>query len=252
MSLWSISNLLLPLLGGFLFCIFYPRVRFLLSGDSGQRLIFASATVGVILSIISYFLASLESLHIGTWATHPLHYLSFIKAHFFSSEPFKTPDIISLFLGPAIGGILSLLDNKQSALTKALQLRGDRLECLLDRAWSARLPVMLTLKSGKVYVGLLKDTVVTYRGLTHLELLPAFSGYREPLDSSTILHHKLEPKRVTFNVIYHELLGWLPEAGGKNNDALVKNDKLTIKTNEMEFTVDTQDIGVVVSFDDIE
>jgi hypothetical protein len=116
---------------------------------------------------------------------------------------------------------------------------------ILYRAFVYRKPLMVTLKSGKVYVGQsaseLKDPVILF---TSLKLIPLYSGYRDPTT-----------QRVTFTVFYKELMARITDPKGKQpdpDDPLAK-DLVDLRISEGEIVpIDLVDFGVVIMWSEIQ
>jgi hypothetical protein len=124
---------------------------------------------------------------------------------------------------------------------------------VMFRATIFKKPVMVTLQSGKVYVGkpflsLWEDPT---QALTFIKILPSKSGYRDPVT-----------KKVTLGTRYDELLNERLveiDEGIPRDDAKDATDPLTSDVlglinahDEIVAHVDIEDMGVVISWSQLE
>ena len=163
--------LLLPLLGGFLLLHRSYRWRFLLARFDGHRLIFFSAFAGVFL------------LAVSTVLTYLLAYLwPFLADSWHDVVPFAHS-------GKAIGALalgfsLPCVINRRRGQDRATQTRatieyfGDDLEMLILRSMDVRMPLLITLGTGKVYVGYAARLFNPEVDRKYLRLMPVASGFR--------------------------------------------------------------------------
>lgn len=119
------------------------------------------------------------------------------------------------------------------------------------RATILQKPLMITLKSHKVYVG--KPYVVLWedptQALTFLKILPTKSGYRDPLT-----------KKVSLPTRYKELSERLIELPDETPMTRVDQTNplasdfmdLTDRDNEIVARVDIEDLGVAIAWDEVE
>lgn len=99
----------------------------------------------------------------------------------------------------SIKSILSLINDLQShtkkaTLSRAILWLNDDFELLLQRALSKSMPICITLKHEKVYVGYVAGTIDPGDKREMLRILPYMSGYRRP-----------EDKRVKFTTFYDQI-----------------------------------------------
>ncbi|MCC5898079.1 MAG: hypothetical protein JJU32_09205 [Phormidium sp. BM_Day4_Bin.17] len=96
-----------------------------------------------------------------------------------------------LILAFILGGLawlpLNLLTDAEYHRIKAIKSQNDVFEILCDKAIRETKLLLLTLKSGKVYIGI---TTVAYNPAVdrkYIQLLPFFSGYRKEDDKTLVL-----------------------------------------------------------------
>jgi hypothetical protein len=115
----------------------------------------------------------------------------------------------------------------------------------LHRATFYRKPLMLTLKSGKVYVGTpVKGIGDPSVHANFIKIVPILSGYRDPTT------HKVElPTR--YRDITSRITAWHEETLGSTDDPLAQ-DIADLKLNNGELiAIDMQDVGVVILWSEV-
>lgn len=172
--------LLLPLLGGFLFLSYWNRTENFAKRLDKERLLLWSAISGSVLlglSIVAYLLVPITPNWMGLhwlqkwWAYHiPFNYSGFA--------------LLAGVLGPFGAWFLNnvppfkqLWDLAEEG-KRAINDYGGPLEKLLYRAMKGEKYVMVTLRSGKVYIGRVAISLAP-EDETAFYLLPIKSGYRE-------------------------------------------------------------------------
>ncbi|HEV7396068.1 MAG TPA: hypothetical protein VGN86_06125 [Pyrinomonadaceae bacterium] len=170
--------LLLPLLGGFIFFCHWNRSKYFAKRQDKERLLLYSALFGVFLlggsffaSILIQHIAFLERLRVW-WA--------------YNTPPIPYSGISSFAFGMGIAGCWLL--NHLWPFTKiwtpanegkrAILNYGSPLEQLLFRALAENKRVMVTLASGKVYIGRVATSLAP-GDETAFYLLQTKSGYRD-------------------------------------------------------------------------
>jgi hypothetical protein len=211
--------LILPLLGGYIFARKCYRTRYDALRSENYRLLFLAAEIGVYLLIIAAFLRFLFN-----WLTSIFPLLSAIDSFWHSVIPFEYSGtaFTAFLIGRTLYWIINKRLDRDEEVDKAIQEKGDALETLLQHAMAEARPILLTLKSGKVYVG---DVLVNFNPayeLQSLKIMPILSGYR-----------KTEDHQVVFNVDYFHLLEKI-----YNEDPSVSER-------------DRMDLGTVVPMDEI-
>jgi hypothetical protein len=248
MGLASFSELLLPLLGGFLFVMIFRPLRFLSASDTGQRLLLLSASFGILLAIIGHGLGSLVIAFSPSWGAPVWNTVS----------PFPAGGFLALLTGPALAGLLNLIPTFGEAASHQLAHRvlRNKLALLFSEALAKRKPVMLTLYSGKVYVGFPKESVSSISPSAYMNLLPILSGYREPIEGEGCRDPQGNPTQIYFNTFYQELtetlLKWKDLASSEGGH-LEENRILEIELeNGTILQFDPSDIGITIPIDQIE
>lgn len=174
---WNL--LLLPLLGGFIFLSHWNRTAFFAKRQDKERLLFYSALWGALFLGLSFLLSIFLVPYNET-----LTRLRYWWAN--NTPPIKFFGISScaLLLGVAGHFVLnrlwpfSRLWTEKKEGVRAIKEYGSELEKLLLTSLENRKHVMVTLKTGKVYIGRVANSLSPKED-THFMLLPSNSGYRD-------------------------------------------------------------------------
>lgn len=191
--------LLLPLLGGFLFCSTAHLFRFGAQRLEGYKLLFQSAVAGVMLSFFARLIVlALAATQTGMWLEK--------RWFVFSPFDFSATSALSMILGPVAALVLNFFIPTDKAKNIELRRNGNPLIRLFYRAAKENFLVSVTMDSRKWYVGWILESPSLLPQEKYFRLLPYMSGYR---DSNT-----LETFRTVF---YQDVL----ETPGIDADELV-------------------------------
>lgn len=190
---------LLPIIGGFALITFWKRQRYHIAREEGHRLYFRSAFWGTVLVLLAI---PMHGLLFACWDAYQLAVETLAEAIGApatrgmwgeASQAFILFE--SMFIGPALAVILntpiylercSFLPAKmvgffarwyRQILNGALE--SNHFEQLTMRALDTSLPMMVTMKTGKVYVGWALDIPNPAEERKTFRLLPILSGYRD-------------------------------------------------------------------------
>lgn len=186
---------LIPLIAaGFLFNLFWYRMRFLLSGAEGQRLFFASAASGIVLAAIAfpaYKLLSVQSPDA----------IDFFEEYY--PIPIAGELLLTLVLAVLLGAIFNLVEIVLMAFSfgktyraswaifdwhflqeqihqKLMRYYANPFKQLLVDAFQREALVLLSLSSRKVYCGVIyKVTSLMRDEDQYVEIVPMFSAHRD-------------------------------------------------------------------------
>lgn len=170
--------LLLPLLGGFIFFSHWNRTAFFAKRQDRERLLLYSSLWGVLFLCLSFLFSTLIQYS---------DLLSIIREWWaYNTPPIQFSGISSFaFLLGAAGQFVlnkvwpfSKIWNPRKEGDRTIEKYGSQLEKLLYRSLIEAKRVMITLKSGKVYIGRLTTSLIPQED-RHLMLLPSKSGYRD-------------------------------------------------------------------------
>lgn len=143
--------LLLPLLGGYIFLTHWNRTRFETKRYSGERLIFHSASAGVVFLIVSFLV--LIPVRLFAPAVH---------GWWRSLVPFPYAGTsLGAFLIGTVGWLPlnRFVNGREEEQRRTIQEWGDHLEEMLERAIREIKQVSVTMKSGKVYLGFVLSNI---------------------------------------------------------------------------------------------
>jgi hypothetical protein len=211
--------LLLPLLGGYIFVRKCLRTRYQALRSEDYRLLLLAAEFGVYLLIIA---ASFRFLSLSGFVP----FVSLIDHYWHKVIPFDYAGtaFLAFFLGLTLWKPINLIFRfrGETEVDRAIRDKADPLEILLKDAMRDFKAVLVTLKTGKVYVGQIIANFNPAYEVRSVKISPILSGYRRPEDQT-----------VTFNIDYTELL-----ASIHNHDPNVSER-------------DKGDLGIVIPLDEI-
>lgn len=171
--------LLLPLLGGYIFLLFFIPTRYFLIRQQGYHLIFFSAIAGMVFLLVAYIITTIVSglfpALVSQW-------------HVFLPYDYSGTALTAFSIGVLLQLILNVFIKKKILFpeasyfqNKALMKYGSRLEQLFEKSLVEKKEVSLTLKNQKVYIGLITGYPLPeeVKGAPYISMLPYFSGYRD-------------------------------------------------------------------------
>lgn len=186
------STLLLPILGGVIFCRATTRFRYRLYRRKGYELFFLAATAGTILLGVSFAVSQLIlSLEWGMQSYAVWKSLS-------PEIPYLGTSILAFVLG-GTGYLWEWIDvrinSERTIVLKEVDEFGTEIELLLfqavedsgallkaerdDTDETRRVPLFIvTLNSGKVFIGVITSAPDPYGKRSYLKLVKIASGYR--------------------------------------------------------------------------
>lgn len=173
----GLGTLIFPLLSGYWFLTHLNVTKYRILRDSGYHLLFRSAIAGCILFVVSQVI-----MHIGKYLI--MRYVENFDAHFFVNWKIWVPE--EYFVALSITVVLALMlpficnwfyGDVEAARNVAKQ-NGDGIESLIDRSFRRELPVELSLRSRKSYIGYVIESQFTRQSGTDITLIPLASGYR--------------------------------------------------------------------------
>jgi|SRR5579862_5383267 len=168
---WNL--LLLPLLAGYCALHICHFFRFRAQKQDGNRLLFESALAGVPLLILgrlsTFWFASTR------WGKLAENQITAII-----DVPFVGTALASLLFGLALPLIANLFTSKERAKWWAIKATDNGFLRLAQTALRREMPISLTLKTRKVYIGYVVQTPNLKLAEQYIHVLPLLSGYREP------------------------------------------------------------------------
>jgi hypothetical protein len=172
--------LLLPLLGGYFFLICWNCTKFNTSRQSGHKLIFHAAAAGLLFLGIAF---GVVAFIISRWPHCAVWWQSIVPF------PYLGTSLLACVLGMALPWPLNFIPffRKEESAQRAIERANDHLEILLARACRETKAVSITLKSRKVYIGLVTRTHDPTYDRKYIQLLPIKSGFRDSVTQAMTL-----------------------------------------------------------------
>ena len=184
----SLALLLLPAVGGYWFLINWNYTRYQVERDSGYRLLFKCALVGILLY------CSAEAITLASDFLCPC-LTALWDSHF--PKPYTSEVAVSLGLAlvlpPLFNWRFGRPYTKLRGARRVASNAGDHIELLIDRAIEERQAIELSLRSRKTYIGVATESGIGAGADADLVLIPLLSGYRSEntleLVVTTNYHH---------------------------------------------------------------
>lgn len=176
----TLSLLLLPAVGGYWFLTHWNYTRYQAVRESGYRLLFRSAVVGLFLSFLSRIITlPLEgrcTLFSSLWE-------SFLREPFplevLFQDPFSVEVLLSLVLAVVLPVFFNAFYDDQKGAERAAKEAGDHIELLIQESIDDQVPVEVTLRNRKIYIGLGLESGIGTNSESDVALIPIYSGYRD-------------------------------------------------------------------------
>lgn len=166
------NQLLLSLIGGYLFVTNFNRTKYSISRSSGQGLLLESALWGSLLL--------LPSLVVSKYLLGPFPVLRNIWLSVVPVNGLGT-SALSLVLGYVLAHLSNLIFDDASQNEKSYEKYSDYVGLVCFRAMRSNKQISITLKSGKVYVGFVQSCNTAGRKdeMCSVCIQPSKSGYRK-------------------------------------------------------------------------
>lgn len=184
--------LLLPLLGGYIFVRKCFRTRYNALRSENYRLLFLAAEFGLYLLILAAGLRLISTIGVVPIVSSIDHLWHRLVPFDFAGTAF-----LAFFLGLTLWKPVNWFFgfDSETEVDRAIRDKADPLELLLKDAMRNSKAVLVTLDSGKVYVGHVIANFNPAYDVRSIKISPIVSGYR-----------KQDDQTVVFNIDYTELL----------------------------------------------
>jgi hypothetical protein len=202
--------LLLPLIGGFLFAKNWNKTKWYAARWEKERLLLNSALWGLMFFFFAYLMIKGQDL------IPCQKYLSCLPRWPMDMGEFKYlgPSLLALIIGSQAWRLGNLIWKQQEE--KIIQTEGTLVDIMANESIKKRKSVLLTLKSGKVYAGIITSTPSPGHSRPMLRILPTTSGYRDR-----------KTHRVVFTTNYSQALEQIShDCGQLANDFLYHESKI--------------------------
>ena len=181
---------MLPAVGGYWLLTNWNYTRFQLVRDSGYHVLFRSAVTGFVLfSLARTITLFLEARWRDVSELWDLHYLA----------PFSLEVILSFLLAFLLPIVFNVFYSRQSGAEKAAQDSGDHTELLIAESIERQLPVEISLRNRKVYIGLAIESGIGSGSDSDIAIIPLYSGYRD--EETLDLHIETDYLPIIWNYV---------------------------------------------------
>ncbi len=94
-------------------------------------------------------------------------------------EPFTVEVLLSLVLAVCLPGVLNAFYDDHKGAERAAVEAGDHIELLIQESIDDQVPVEVTLRNRKIYIGLGLEGGIGTSSESDIALIPMYSGYRD-------------------------------------------------------------------------
>ena len=94
-------------------------------------------------------------------------------------EPFTVEVLLSLVLAVCLPGVLNAFYDDHKGAERAAVEAGDHIELLIQESIDDQVPVEVTLRNRKIYIGLGLEDGIGTSSESDIALIPMYSGYRD-------------------------------------------------------------------------
>ena len=169
--LQGMGSFVIAVLSGYLFLTKSNYTKYGIRKESGYHVLFRSAYVGVILFVVSVGITNVLS-------SVEIFGLLESLTRFVPTDHTITLSLTFL-LGYVLPFPLNLLRSAEEAAKKVATENGDVIELLINESFSQSLPIHLSLRSGKSYIGYVIESHFNLLNDSDISLFPVASGYRD-------------------------------------------------------------------------
>jgi hypothetical protein len=178
--------LLLPLLGGYIFARKCHPTRYNALRSESYKLLFVAAEFGVYFLLVAALLRFIFNLIVAAWPP-----LFAVDQFWHQVVPFEYSGVafLAFFLGLTLWAPANRYRyDREIELDKVIRAKGDPLEVLLRDAMLSSKPIIVTLQSGKVYVGQVICNFNPAYDVQSVKISTIMSGYRKSDDQTVIFN----------------------------------------------------------------
>ena len=161
---------LIPALGGYWFLKNFNGTRYSILRESGYHVFFRAAFVGGLLAAT----ARLIVLFLNWSCPRSIELLES-----YAPFPYSSTAVFSVLLAVSLPFVLNRRYSKGKAAHQIAMDSGDLVELLIAESIQELKLVELSLRSGKSYIGLARESGIMSHGESDIALVPYSSGYRD-------------------------------------------------------------------------
>ena len=184
-----------PLIGGYLFLALCNYTRFLMERETGYRLLFNSASTGIVLVVLAWLIAETLDYLVPSIYSIVTNVVSI---------PYAEVAAFAFFLGPLTARVVNIWYPDFAGAMRAVRATRNDLESLFVHSMETESLIEITLENGKVYVGWIVNAAIPALDRRFIAISPLISGFRD------------EKQKVVFTVnyakVYRSMYGkkWAP------------------------------------------
>ena len=166
----NFETFIFPILAGYIFLTCFRHTNYRIKRESGYHVLFKSYITGYILFLVSFLLIK----SVKPFATSFLQSIGNIV-------PIDNAEItILMFLLACFSPfLLNKFYDAENDFSKYLTKKGTEMERLIYQSFLERIPLQISLRSRKVYIGFVSSVDFSRRRVGDVRILPTYSGYRD-------------------------------------------------------------------------
>ena len=186
--LQSLGSYFIPLLCGYWFLTHCNFTKFHTLRESGYHVLFRSAIAGLGLFAFSYLVLRIVN-HVFPTNQTILEWRNWIPIE--NSVALT----ITIFISACLPLVFNCFYDEIRSARKVAKRNGDFIELLIDQSLNDILPVEVSLRSGKSYIGYVIESQLAQQSEVDIVLVPIASGYR-----------KLETRELEITIHYSSII----------------------------------------------
>jgi hypothetical protein len=256
--------LLLPLLGGYIFAKNWNRTKWYSARWEKERLLINSAISGLFFTGIAYlFIHAQDSLtcvrFLPCFPRWPMH---------LEGVSYLGMTILASLIASVAWIPLNVLWTLTKQEKRIIKREGTLLDILVDDSARNRKGVLITLKSGKVYAGIVLSAASPGHSRPMIKVLPTYSGYRNKKTHRIVpttnysqsiqdidkdcgeMFNRIEEKREEAARIQRAIKAQ-PDTDKEERMKLLKREANDIELELIDLIVKKDDLGILIPVDQI-
>ena len=200
---------LIPTLGGYWFLTHLNLTRYATLRESGYHVFFRAAIAGGFLAVLARLVVLLLNYSFPQVGEIWEPYAPF---------PYSGTAILSVLLGVVLPIVGNRCYSREKAARRMARKSGNLVELLISESIRQQKLVEISLRSGKSYIGLARESGITSQGESDIALIPVASGYRDKdtqelkitTDYARVIQESLKESPETSNLVYTDFQVVIP------------------------------------------
>ena len=197
--LQGLGSFVIPILSGYLFLTQWNFTKYRILKESGYHVLFRSAFIGVPLFIASNGIV----LFITNGEYNDfVNYLEILVP-----VDNSLTLTFTFLLGLGLPIPLNVFYRPKTAMKEAAKRNGDIIQLLIKESVDVALPVHLSLRSGKNYIGFVVESQFIWQNDPDIALVPIASGYRDKDTQKLVITSDYSPiiEEISFEVAERDI-----------------------------------------------